>query len=163
VSGPWLSTVEAAVTRLVGRREPLGTHVLDRTQVRRFQAVCAAGLAEAAPLSEDEVPALYLAAIFGWSRGMPETDGRVDGLSTTDAIGVALRDGELLGAGQSVQLHRPVRTGEQVTAVRVIELVRRKQGRSGEFLLVTVVRSVADEAGVEVCRCWETFIVRGPS
>ena len=154
----WLDKAEAVALAACGVSQTLAEVVVDPMHVARFGMTC--GESPITPRIGAIAPPLYLAAVFGWEVGPNDDDLRPDGLAARDALGFDLSGGEILGAGQSVEINRMVRAGWRGVVTRTVIGVQRKQGRSGAFLLVEVQRCIEDAIGQQLCHTTELFIVR---
>jgi acyl dehydratase len=83
---------------------------------------------------------------------------RPDGIP--DAVGVSLsRCPRRMAGGDELVIHHPLYDGDELTAVRRIEAIEQKQGRSGSFVLVT--SRVSYQRGTEtVAEIHSTMIAR---
>ncbi|TDD70727.1 hypothetical protein E1262_08750 [Jiangella aurantiaca] len=150
--------IGAAAARLaaeagVTRRRDLGA--LPARDLERF-AVAAGG----PPPVDGAVPPLYLSSVMGWSAGPPEAELRPDGSGADETRGLPLDGLRLMGAGQELEFHGTVRAGDRVVEHTTLLDVRRKAGRSGDLLLLTVERRFTDEADRPLVTCRETFVAR---
>ncbi|TDC53974.1 hypothetical protein E1212_04075 [Jiangella ureilytica] len=150
--------IAAAARRLaaetgVTRRRDLGS--LAARDLERF------ALASGSALPPDgQAPPLYLSSVMGWSPGPPEAELRPDGSGTDETRGLPLEGLRLMGAGQDLEFHRPVRAGDHVVEHTTLTDVRHKAGRSGDLLVLRVRRVFADGSDRPLVTCDETFIAR---
>lgn len=131
----------------VTRRRDLGP--LPARDLERFAVVAGGPVAQ-----------LYLSSVMGWSTGPQESDLREDGTGIDETRGLPLDGLRLMGAGQELEFHRPVRAGDRVIEHTTLLDVRRRSGRSGDLLLLTVRRRFTDDADRPLVTCDETFVVR---
>lgn len=131
----------------VTRRRDLGT--LAARDLERFAVVAGAPVAQ-----------LYLSSVMGWSAGPPESGLRPDGTGLDETRGLPLDGLRLMGAGQELEFHRPVRAGDRVVEHTTLLGVRRRSGRSGDQLLLTLRRRFTDDADRPLVTCRETFVAR---
>lgn len=120
----------------------------------------AAGIDPADGADPAVAPHLYLGSVMGWGAGAPEADLAVDGTSTTETRGFPLTGVRLMGAGQDLEFHTPVRAGMEVTETTRLDDVQLKEGSSGQFITLHLVRRFRDENGTLLLTCRETFIGR---
>ena len=66
----------------------------------------------------------------------------------------------LMGGGQDLDLHEPVPDGTELIVTCVLEDVVIKHGRSGPFLLLSLVTTYRKPDGTVVVTCRETPIAR---
>lgn len=105
-------------------------------------------------------PHLYLSSVMGWGAGPPEDDLGADGTSARESRGFPLAGLRLMGAGQDLDFHNPVRDSMTVTETTLLDDVQLKAGRSGPLLTIQLVRRFFDQAGTLLVTCRETFIGR---
>lgn len=144
--------IAAAAERLaaetgVTRRRDLGP--LAARDLERFAVVAGGPVAQ-----------LYLSSVMDWSTGPQESDLREDGTGSEATRGLPLDGLRLMGAGQELEFHRPVRAGDRVVEHTTLLGVRRRSGRSGDLLLLTVRRRFTDDADRPLVTCDETFVAR---
>lgn len=143
----------------VGTTKSVELGPVTRHDFERFAT--AAGLD---PLPNDAdssiAPHLYLSSVMGWGSGPPEGHLGPDGTSASESRGFPLAGLRLMGAGQDLEFHTPVRDGMTVTETTLLDYVQLKEGRSGPFLTVQLVRRFFDQAGTLLVTCRETFIGR---
>jgi hypothetical protein len=135
---------------------------LGRVQQRDFgRFAAAAGIEPPGPDGDPTVaPELFLSSVMGWGAGGTETDLAVDGTSANDSRGFPLDGLRLMGAGQDLEFHAPVRDGMDVTETTQLSEVQLKLGSSGHFLTLQLVRRFLDQDGSPLVTCRETFIGR---
>ncbi len=131
----------------VTRRRDLGT--LAARDLERFTVVAGGPVAQ-----------LYLSSVMGWSTGPQESDLRPDGTGVDETRGLPLDGLRLMGAGQELEFHRSVRAGDRVVEHTTLLDVRRRSGRGGDLLLLTVLRKFTDEVDRPLVTCHETFVAR---
>lgn len=154
-NGLTVSTIQSEYNRLRGligkqQTEILGT--LSQRDLDRF--ALAAGSAD----SEVAHP-LLLSSLVSWTGGPAESTLAADGLHPAVRHGITdkLR---LMGAGQDVSFHGPVRPGVEVTVHTSFVDVQIKEGRSGEMLIAVVVRQFVDADGRALVTSRESVIGR---
>ncbi|MGH3876004.1 MAG: FAS1-like dehydratase domain-containing protein [Actinophytocola sp.] len=149
-------------SRAVGRIQTVDVGVVSCREFQRF--AYASGDVNPRYFGDDAVaPPLYLSAVMEWGAGPANEQLRADGTGGSETAGVPIDGLRLMGAGQDLELHHPVTDGTAVTAEVSIDDAKLKQGRSGELLIMTVLRRFRDHAGSELLTCRETFIVREES
>lgn len=109
---------------------------------------------------ETVAPPLYLSSVMGWAAGPPEDELDNDGTSVEETRGLPLAGVRLMGAGQDLEFHAPVRAGASVVAHTSLEDVQLKHGRSGTLLIMQVLRRFTDAAGRPLVTCRESFVAR---
>ncbi|WP_067467776.1 FAS1-like dehydratase domain-containing protein [Actinomadura macra] len=166
-----MSTLDDVYRRV---REHVGTVERDRlgrVRARDFQRFAVAagesdplyfddGAAHAAGLPGAVAPPLYASSLLGWDAGPAEDELRPDGTAGEEVAGLPLAGLRLMGAGQDIDFHSPVCDGADVVRETSIEDVVLKNGRSGPFLVITLLRAFQDEAGTPLLTCRENFIAR---
>ncbi|WP_158688020.1 MULTISPECIES: MaoC family dehydratase N-terminal domain-containing protein [Actinomycetes] len=105
-------------------------------------------------------PPLFLSSVMGWGAGPPEEELDTDGTSSSDTRGLALTGVRLMGAGQNLEFHAPVREGTRVTARTSLRDIELKRGRTGQLLVLSIERQFTDEHSQLLVTCQETFIAR---
>jgi hypothetical protein len=124
----------------------------DQGYVRRARAREAAG-------EPVEAPLLYLSAVMSWEDGPAEEELRPDGLTSRESPctrGLPVRQ---VHGGQTVRLGRVPVAGTRITAARALTSARRRQGRSGEFVLLDVTTRFTSGDGEELMVVDETIVV----
>ncbi len=116
--------------------------------------------AKAAGYSAIIAPPLYLSSVMGWEAGPPEEALRSDGTGGQEAAGLPVEGLRLMGGGQDLEFHHPVTDGMEVTMELGPESVELKDGRSGQFLVITLTRRYRDRNDRLLVTCRETFIAR---
>lgn len=105
-------------------------------------------------------PPIYLSGVMGWEPGPAEWELRPDGTGRTETAGLPLEGLRLMGAGQELEFHHPVTDGLHVKAHVSLDRAELKQGRSGQLLLLRILRRFVDGDGRELITCRESFIAR---
>ena len=105
-------------------------------------------------------PPLFLSSVLGWGAGAPDGALRADGTAPDDTADLPLTGLRLMGAGQDIDFHNPVHDGVRLVRETSVEDVTLKEGRSGPFLVVTLLRRFLDESGTPLLTCRENFIAR---
>jgi len=116
--------------------------------------------AKAAGYSAIIAPPLYLSSVMGWEAGPPEEALRSDGTGGQEAAGLPVEGLRLMGGGQDLEFHHPATDGMEVTMELGPESVELKDGRSGQFLVITLTRRYRDQNDRLLVTCRETFIAR---
>lgn len=140
------------------RSERLG--VVARRDLERFALAAHAPLPQ--PGHDGSVVAhpLFVSSVMGWGSGPPEDELDTDGTAATDTRGLPLEGVRLMGAGQELEFHAPVHDGTNVVVHTTLTDLERKHGRSGEMLVLRILRRFTDEAGRALVSCHESFIAR---
>jgi hydroxyacyl-ACP dehydratase HTD2-like protein with hotdog domain len=124
----------------------------DGEYIRRARDEHAAGRAVIAP-------PLFLVGIMGWGDGPAEAELHADGLPAGEAPctqGLPVRH---VHGGQSVRFAAPLTAGTELRAVRTLKSAHRKEGRSGEFVVLTVSTRYVTVDGVELADTDENVVV----
>lgn len=103
---------------------------------------------------------LMPSAVLAWGEGPPEDDLIADGNVKDVFAGVDLGGLRLMGGGQDLVFHQPVEPGTELWMDVQVEDVQLKQGRSGEFITLLILREFRDAAGTTYTTCHETFLAR---
>lgn len=143
----------------VGTRMSVELGVLTEADFARFAT--ASGMAW--PPADSDVavaPHLYLSSVMSWGPWPSEDDLATDGTGISETRGFPLDGLRLMGAGQELEFHAPVRAGTRVRETTVLEDVQLKHGRTGDFLTMQLVRQFIDEADTLLVTCRETFVGR---
>lgn len=107
-----------------------------------------------------EAPPLYVTSTVIWDPRARTEDLRPDGSYKRGGVPLPLEGHPLMGAGQDVEFLAPVQDGDLLTLKETIESVERKTGKSGPFLLLTLLRVYVNQHGTEVIRSRESLIVK---
>src|SRR6476469_5502220 len=105
----------------------------------------------------DVAPPLFLSSVLGWDAG-PAADALTPDGTGDEKAGLPLDGLRLMGAGQDLDFHHPVRDGVRVVRETSVEDVTLKQGGSGPFLIITMLRAFSDDAGIPLVTCRDTLI-----
>jgi hydroxyacyl-ACP dehydratase HTD2-like protein with hotdog domain len=143
----------------VGKEHTQELGAITRRDLERFAIASHAPWNSSAEVAT--APPLLLSSVMGWGTGPPESDLDVDGTAPADTRGLPLNGVRLMGAGQGLDFHAPVREGTRVVAHTSLSDVELKQGHSGALLLLHIVRRFTDDQGRPLVTCSETFIARG--
>ena len=158
-----LAAFAAAQEARIGtvERHCLGT--VDARTIRRY----ALAIGDENPIHHDEAeahaagysgivaPPNLLSAIVEWGAGKPQTQLGPDGTSRRG--GSTLR---LMGAGEEIEVMRPVVAGTEIWSEEEIVIVEHKQGRSGPLVFVTARHDFTDASGAPYNRNRRTIMVR---
>lgn len=143
------------------KRERLGP--LDARAAARFAIACGTPveLLDGDGLPGGRIPYLYPSSMMSWDAGLPEDELRVDGTGGDVLSALPLEGLRLMGVGQELEFSGPLQPGTDVALEISVEHVELKEGRSGAFLLMTMLRRfVAEADGRELIRCRERFVGR---
>lgn len=163
-----LESALARASERVGHTQRVDLGLVAARDVQRFAVAADDGGAEYLDAESARVagyeapvaPLLYLSSVLGWQAGPAEAELLADG-NARDPLGDVPLDGlRLMGGGQELTFHEPVRHGTHVTMEVVVDDVRMKQGREGPLLLIDVVRRYVDDGARILVECRETFIAR---
>jgi acyl dehydratase len=154
--------------RLVGQIKRTDLGEVTRLEIGRFAIACGDS---SALFLDDEfarsagypgiiAPPLYLSSIMTWGVGPAEEQLKTDGLTGEETMSVPVENLRIMGGGQELEFHQPVAAGTHVFMETSIETVQMKEGRSGTFLVVQLVRKYYDSTNRLLTTCRENFIVR---
>ncbi|MBX9826627.1 MAG: MaoC family dehydratase N-terminal domain-containing protein [Xanthobacteraceae bacterium] len=96
-----------------------------------------------------EIPESWYAVLFG-PTAVQSKIGRDGHPLTGDDLLPPLPNTRRMFAGRRVRFHKPLRVGDMVERVSTIKQVEPKTGRTGSFVLVTVVHEMSAGAGVAI-------------
>ncbi|MBT2207908.1 MaoC family dehydratase N-terminal domain-containing protein [Actinomadura sp. NEAU-AAG7] len=116
--------------------------------------------ARAAGLPGAVAPPLFPTSVLGWDAGPPQDALRPDGTTDDEMAELPLAGLRMMGAGQDIDFHAPVRDGTHIVRETSIEDVALKEGRSGPFLVVTLLRAYRDASGAPLATSRENLIAR---
>ena len=119
-----------------------------------------AAAAKAASYPAVIAPPLFLSSVMGWEPGPLEEVLRSDGTGGQEVAALPVEGLRLMGGGQDLEFHRPAADGMEVTMELGPENVELKDGRSGQFLVITLTRRYRDQNDRLLVTCRETFIAR---
>lgn len=85
---------------------------------------------------------------------------RADGLARRKRQGPALPLKRMMAGGTNVELHRAIRPGDVLTAVRTLVGLSEKEGRSGPLIFLEYLTEVVDQDGHPVMEDHQTGIAR---
>lgn len=136
-----LAAYHSAMQTRIGKRHRRYLGIVDALLIRRY----ATAIGEAGPIYHDQqaaqaaryddivAPPNLLSGIMEWGAGHPESELRPDGTYRPGPTS-ALR---VMGAGEEMELLRPVTAGTELWLEDEVEEVTVKQGRSGTLVFVT--------------------------
>ncbi len=96
-----------------------------------------------------EIPESWYAVLFG-PTAVQSKIGRDGHPLTGDDLLPPLPNTRRMFAGRRVKFHKPLRVGDMVERVSTIKQVEPKTGRTGAFVLVTVVHEMSAGAGTAI-------------
>ncbi len=105
-------------------------------------------------------PPLLLTSVLEWGAGPALGELRADGTGVGREAWLPLQGLRLMGGGQDLELHRPVLAGTEFVVEPALAAVERKQGGSGELILLTIETSYRTVDGEPLVTCRETLIAR---
>lgn len=159
-----LERYRAHMEARIGERTRRYLGVIEPRMIRRY----AIAINDLNPIYQEEnaaraagfdgltAPPNFLAGIMDWSSGKPETELTPDG-TDRDPASAALR---VMGAGEEMELIRPVIAGMELYDEAAVESVELKSGRSGPLLFITIRHDFVDAAGSVFNRNRRTFLAR---
>lgn len=117
--------------------------------------------AQAAGHADVLAPPNLLAAMVEWGLGTPERELGPDG--TPHHGEVPLGDGlRVMGAGEEMELVKPVVAGTEVLLETILEDVTPKQTRAGTCVFVTTLNTFMSAEGEVLNRNRRTIVLRNP-
>lgn len=147
----------------VGREHSQHLGVISERDLQRFAVASHAPEGwdhDRGPEGGRPAPPLFLSSVMGWGAGEPEGRLGSDGTSPEETRGLPLDGVRLMGAGQDLEFHAPVRAGTSVFVHTSLDNVRIKHGSSGTLLIMQVLRRFTDDEGQPLVTCRESFIAR---
>jgi len=143
-------------TQWVGRSDPPVTVAIARRDIVKYAT--ATEQQEPKFLSGDEAPPMF---VFNLFTEIPTLDTiRVDGLPRRPNAGPSLPLKRMMAGGTNVELHRPIRPGDVLTATRTLISLTEKEGRSGPLIFLEYRTDVVDAEGRAVMTDYQTGIAR---
>lgn len=109
-------------------------------------------------LRGDEAPPMFVFNLFSDIPTMEQI--RADGLARRKRQGPALPLKRMMAGGTNVELHRAIRPGDVLTAVRTLVGLSEKEGRSGPLIFLEYLTEVVDQDGHPVMEDHQTGIAR---
>jgi len=161
---PTLEAYRLQMADRIGVRHRAHIGILDGRTISRY----ALAVGDLAPIHHDQEAATaagfpgvvaspnLLSAIADWGAGAREGDLAPDGIAR-DPTTATLR---VMGAGEELDLLRPVTAGLDLYHEEVIERVDLKHGRSGAIVFVTALHEFSDATGVLYNRNRRTVLAR---
>lgn len=159
-----LASYFAAMTARIGETHRRHLGVVDALLIRRYATTIGEAelihhdqdVAIAAGYADIVAPPNLLSAIMEWGAGHPEAELRPDGTYRPGPTS-ALR---VMGAGEEMELLRPVTAGTELWLEDEIEAVTVKQGRSGALVFVTARHDFVGTDGAFYNRNRRTVMAR---
>lgn len=96
-----------------------------------------------------ELPESWYAILFG-PTAVQSKIGRDGHPKTGDDLLPPLHNTRRMFAGRRARFHKPLRVGDMVERVSTVRQVEPKAGRTGSFVLVTVVHEMRTDAGLAI-------------
>lgn len=142
--------------RWVGRADPPVTVEVSRRDIIKYAT--ATEQRNQTYLSGDEAPPMFVFNLFS---EIPTLDAiRSDGLARRTQPGPPLPLKRIMAGGTNVEMHRPIRPGDVLTATRTLVSMTEKQGRSGPLIFLEYQTQVVDAEGRAVMSDNQTAIAR---
>jgi len=159
-----LASYHSAMMARIGETHRRHLGIVDALLIRRYAtAIGETGLihhdrdaAVAAGYADIVAPPNLLSGIMEWGAGHPESELRPDGTYRPGPTS-ALR---VMGAGEEMELLRPVAAGTELWLEDEIEDVTVKQGRSGALVFVTARHDFIGADGAPYNRNRRTVMAR---
>jgi len=141
----WVGTADPPMTVEVSRRDIIKYATATEQQQSRY-------------LNGDEAPPMF---VFNLFTEIPTIDTiRDDGLPRRSRSGPSLPLKRMMAGGTNVELHRPIRPGDVLTATRTLVSLTERQGRSGPLIFLEYHTLVVDAEGRPVMSDHQTGIAR---
>lgn len=131
------------------------TETVTRREIRRYSTATGQRLEKY--LNGDEAPPLFFSRFFDEIPSMSELQPNGQ---TADPLTHGLPLKRQMAGGSEVIPHRPIRPGDELTAVRTLTKLKEKEGGSGPILLCTIETRVTDKNGQPVATEIHTRILR---
>lgn len=131
------------------------TETVTRREIRRYSVATGQRLPHY--LNGDEAPPLFFSRFFD---DIPSLDSLQPNGQNADPLTHGLPLKRQMAGGSEVTLHRPIRAGDTLTAVRTLTGLEEKEARSGTILLCTIETRVTDAKGRPVAEEIHTRILR---
>jgi len=142
--------------RWVGTSDPPVTVEISRRDIVKYAT--ATEQRQAKYLVGDEAPPMFIFNLFAQIPTMD--DIRADGLARRTGAGPSLPLKRMMAGGTNVELHRPIRAGDVLTATRTLVAMSEKEGRSGPLIFLEYQTDVVDADGNAVMSDHQTGIAR---
>lgn len=141
----WVGTADPPATVEISRRDIIKYSTATEQQQKKY-------------LVGDEAPPMFIFNLFS---EIPALDAiRPDGLARRAQQGPSLPLKRMMAGGTNVELRRPIRPGDVLTAIRTLVGLSEKQGRSGPLIFVEYQTEVMDAEGCLVMSDHQTGIAR---
>jgi 3-methylfumaryl-CoA hydratase len=141
----WIGTSDPPVTVEISRRDIIKYATATEQVQQKY-------------LRGEEAPPMFVFNLFSEIPTMKEF--RADGLARRTRQGPALPLKRMMAGGSNVEVHRPIRAGDVLTAVRTLVALSEKEGRSGPLIFVEYLIEVVDQDGQPVMEDHQTGIAR---
>lgn len=163
-TSPTLAAYYESARATVGERKRRHLGVIDALLIRRYAVAIGdpnpiyhdREAARAAGFDDIVAPPNLLAAVVDWTEGPMEDDLLPDGTPASHSV-PGLR---VMGAGEEMEILRPVTAGCDLYEEQVVESVDAKQGRSGPLVFVSTLHEMASQDEVVFNRNRRTILVR---
>ncbi len=147
---------------LASVRENIGTDIthdlgtITAVMIRRYARAIGernplyfdAGYARSHGHADIVAPPNFLTAVSIWDEGPPSEDLREDGTpETLDLMGLPKSGVRVMGGGEHMQFHAPVTAGTTVVERTTMADAELRQGRTGEFIVISYRHEFVDEDG----------------
>ena len=140
----------------VGTSDPPSTVEISRRDIVKYST--ATEQRQNKYLVGDEAPPMF---VFNLFTAIPSMDAiRNDGLARSVQRGPSLPLKRIMAGGTNVEVHRPIRPGDVLTATRTLVGLSEKEGRSGPLIFVEHQTEVVDDEGRVVMSEHQTGIAR---
>lgn len=130
----------------IGTSDPPVTVEVSRRDIQKYAAATEQALPKY--LAGDEAPPMFVFNLFS---AIPTMDQlRTDGLARGVNPGPQLPLKRRMAGGTTIEIHRPIRPGDVLTATRTLVDMYEKEGRSGPLIFTTYSTSIVDADGAPV-------------
>lgn len=130
----------------IGRSEPPITVTVARRDIQKYSTATEQQLDRY--LSGDEAPPMFVFNFFSEIPLMSQL--RPDGLARGSVPGPKLPLKRRMAGGTRIEMHRPIRAGDTLTATRTLVDLYEKEGRTGPLIFTEYVTRIVDDEGQPV-------------
>jgi hydroxyacyl-ACP dehydratase HTD2-like protein with hotdog domain len=154
------SAVAAGYELLRGLIGTTGPELRATVRARDFERFAVAVGIDRSDADPAVAPLLFAPAIQDWDAGPALSELRADGTGADRTSFLPLEGFRLMGGGQELEFHAPVRDGTELRIRSTLDGVELKHGRSGDLVILALTTVYADEQGQPLITCRDTTLVR---
>jgi len=140
----------------IGTSDPPVTVEVSRRDIQKYATATEQVLSKY--LDGDEAPPMFVFNLFSAIPAMDQL--RSDGLARGANPGPKLPLKRRMAGGTSIEIHRPIKPGDVLTATRTLVDMYEKEGRSGPLIFTSYSTSIVDADGAPVLDEHQTAIAR---